>query len=111
MRCATATASNGRYLSGNSVVDLCTDDLLNYGAALGQSTPFNQAYVRTPYLHSGKHTRKSLGGGVVAAVAPRYLFVALSDAGKVDVFELSTGTRVATIDVPGVRVVADYWRQ
>ena len=45
------------------------------------------------------------------AVQPRLLFIALSDVGNVDVFEINTGTRIATISVPGVRVVANYWRQ
>src|SRR5439155_20812332 len=43
-------------LSGNSIVDLATDELLNNGGALGQTTPFNLAFLRTPYFHSGKHT-------------------------------------------------------
>ncbi len=58
-----------------------------------------------------KHAVKQVGPAIVPAVAPRYLFIALSDVGKVDVLELSNGTRVATIDVPGIRVVSSYWRQ
>ncbi|MCA8952130.1 MAG: Ig-like domain-containing protein [Planctomycetes bacterium] len=109
---ANATVAIGQYLSGNSVIDLCTDNLLNFGGFLGQSTQFNLAYLRTPYYHSGKHTVKvNNGGGFTFAAVPRYLFVALSDVGKIDVIEIETGTTVTTIDVPGVRVVADYWRQ
>jgi hypothetical protein len=29
----------------------------------------------------------------------------------VDVLEAATGRRIASIDVPGVAVLADYWRQ
>jgi hypothetical protein len=39
------------------------------------------------------------------------LFVALSDVGNVDVYEVQTGTRIRTISVSGVRVVSNYWRQ
>ncbi len=106
-----ASVAQGQFLSGNSVIDLCTDNLLNTGASLGQTTLFNLAYLRTPYFHSGKHTLKLVGGAPVFAVIPKFLFVALSDVGKIDVIEIETGTTVATIDVPGVRVVADYWRQ
>jgi len=102
--------SQVEYLSGNSIIDLCTDNLLNFGAALGQTTLFNLAYLRTPYFHSGKHTLKNIGGATFACI-PKFIFVALSDVGKIDVIEIETGTKVATIDVPGVRVVADYWRQ
>ena len=39
------------------------------------------------------------------------MFVALADTGKVDVFEFGSGKRVRTLDVPGVSVVSNYWRQ
>jgi DNA-binding beta-propeller fold protein YncE len=97
-------------MSGDSVIDVCTDEMVNSGGLLGQLTPFNFGFDQTPYLHSGKHVVKNQGGPVVA-YQPRLLFVALSDVGNVDVFELQTGTRIATIDAPGVRVVANYWRQ
>jgi len=98
-------------MSGNSIVDLCFDDMLNIGAVTGQATLFAPTYTTTPYIHSGKHVLKNNGGALTRAVQPRLLFVALSDVGNVDVFELQTGTRVASISVPGVRVVANYWRQ
>ena len=101
----------GEFLSGNSVIDMCTDNLLNFGGLLGQATLFNLAYLRTPYFHSGKHTVKTVAGGVAFGCVPKFLFVGLSDVGKIDVIEIETGTRITTIDVPGVRVVADYWRQ
>lgn len=98
-------------MSGNSIVDLCFDDMINIGALTGQATLFAPTYTTTPYIHSGKHVLKNNGGALTRAVQPRLLFVALSDVGNVDVFELQTGTRVASISVPGVRVVANYWRQ
>jgi hypothetical protein len=98
-------------ISGNSIIDLCNDDLFNFGAAGGQVSPFFASAATTPYFHSGKHTIKAVGGAPVAAVVPKLLFIALSDTGNVDVFEIDSGTRLATISVPGVRVVANYWRQ
>ncbi len=99
------------FLSGNSVIDLCVDDMINNGAAFGQANVYAPSYTQTPYQHSGKHVAKAGAGGVLPANSPRLMFIALSDTGNVDVFELQTGTRVATLAVPGVRVVANYWRQ
>ncbi|MEC8650999.1 MAG: hypothetical protein VXY92_00430 [Planctomycetota bacterium] len=98
-------------MSGNSIIDLAHDDLINFGAATGQASPFFGAAATTPYFHSGKHAIKTVNGAPSPAVQPRLLFVALSDVGNVDVFEINTGTRIATISVPGVRVVSNYWRQ
>ena len=98
----------GNLMSGNSVIDLCVDDLVNNGGLPGQFNTQGPNYSTTPYIHSGKHTLKQ--GGAKASF-PRLLFAALSDVGAVDVFELQTGTRIASISVPGVRVVSNYWRQ
>ncbi|HLQ36283.1 MAG TPA: hypothetical protein VK348_00680, partial [Planctomycetota bacterium] len=98
-------------LSGNSIIDLCTDEVFNYGAAFGQTTQFNLGMGTTPYRHSGKHSVKVTTGVPFAAFAPKLLFIALSDVGKVDVIELQSGRKVASVDVPGVRVVSSYWRQ
>jgi DNA-binding beta-propeller fold protein YncE len=99
-------------MTGNSVIDLCTDDLTNYGGLYGQTNALTPTNPATPYLHSGKYTiRLTPGGGLIPGSAPRFLFVALSDVGNVDIFELQTATRVATVDAPGVRVVSSYWRQ
>lgn len=95
-------------LSGNSVIDLCSDELVNFGGLLGQGSTFAPSYTATPWQHSGKHVLKV---GPFPAYNPRLLFVAMSDTGKVDVIELQTATKIATISVPGVRVVANYWRQ
>jgi DNA-binding beta-propeller fold protein YncE len=99
------------FLSGNSVIDLAVDDMFNFGAAIGQTTPFNSAFLRTPYIHSGKHTLKTIGGGPAVSSIPKLMFVALSDVGKVDVIEIDTARKILTIDVPGVRCVSHYWRQ
>jgi hypothetical protein len=107
----TATTPVHDLLSGNSIIDLCTDDLTNFGAAFGQNNAFAPNYTSTPFQHSGKHAVKAGAGGVLKANQPRLMFIALSDTGNVDVFELQTGTRVATLSVPGVRVVCNYWRQ
>ncbi|MFN6147950.1 MAG: hypothetical protein ACK5AL_16455 [Planctomycetota bacterium] len=98
-------------LSGNSIIDLCVDDLVNNGGLLGQANAFAPSYTATPYQHSGKHLLKAVPGGAVPVVTPRLLFVASSDTGKVDVIELQTSAKLATISVPGVRVVANYFRQ
>jgi hypothetical protein len=106
-----ATTPTRDLLSGNSVIDLATDEMINFGAGTGQVTQFNAAYQRTPYIHSGKHTLKTVGGAPVFAAQPKLLFAALSDVGKVDVLDIITGRRITTIDVPGVRVLAGFWRQ
>ena len=67
--------------------------------------------VCTLLSNEGKHTLKLQGGAPVPASLPRLLFVALSDVGNVDVFEIDTGTRLGSISVPGARVVSNYWRQ
>ncbi|MFY9344042.1 MAG: hypothetical protein WAT39_16250 [Planctomycetota bacterium] len=98
-------------MSGNSIIDLAADDLINSGARTGQGGLLAPTFPTTPYIHSGKHTLKAVPGGFIAGANPRLMFIALSDVGNVDVFEFQTGTRVATIPVPGVRVVSNYWRQ
>ena len=98
-------------ISGSSIIDMCHDDLVNFGAVAGQGSIYFSSASTTPYFHSGKHTVKNFGGAPTQAVLPRLLFIALSDVGNVDVFEIDTGTRIATVSVPGVRVVANYWRQ
>ncbi len=106
-----ATTPVRDLLSGNSVIDLALDEMTNFGGAYGQVTQFNGSAAQTPYNHSGKHTVKAVGGAVGPAVQPKLMFAALSDVGKVDVFEVQSGRRIRTIDVPGVRVIGTYWRQ
>lgn len=97
-------------LSGNSVVDIALDEMVNVGGAPGQPTQFNQTNRVVPYGHSGKQTVKVLGG-LVTPFTPKLMFVGLSDVGKVDIFEVTSGRKVVTLNVPGVRVVSSYWRQ
>ena len=106
-----ATTPIRDLFSGNSITDIATDEMINYGGGTGQVTQFNAGYQRTPYTHSGKHTLKVVGGATVFATQPKLLFAVLSDAGRVDVLEVTTGRRISTIVVPGVRVISSYWRQ
>jgi hypothetical protein len=108
----TPTTPVADLLSGGSVADICPDDLVNLAGLPGQNNLFSPTYATTPFSHSGKHVLKVQPNGAVArAVNPKFLFIALSDVGVVDVFEISSGTKVRSIPVPGVRVVSNYWRQ
>ena len=103
----TSTTTLHDLMSGNSIVDFTLDDLRNQGGAIGQTTPFNSGLQTPLWGHSGKDAIKQNA----PVITPRFLFVGLSDVGKVDVFELGTGRRVTSIDTPNPRVVASYWRQ
>ena len=50
-----------------------------------------------------------LGGA--APFQPVFLFVALGDTGKIDVIDMVARVKITTIDVPGVNLLATYWRQ
>lgn len=106
-----STTPTHDLLSGNSVIDITQDEMFNYGGAFGQGTTFNSGFSATPYNHSGKHAVKTIGGNPIVPFIPKLLFVALSDVGKVDVIEVTTGRKVGSISVPGVRCVSSYWRQ
>jgi hypothetical protein len=95
-------------LSGSTVVDITTDEMLNAGALQNFTTTFSGLLPIVPYLHSGKGAIKL---GIVQVALPKLMFVALSDVGRVDVLEIESGRRIASIRVPGVTVVASYWRQ
>jgi hypothetical protein len=95
--------------SGNVLGDLAFDDIVNAGA-FPDVPP--AAGGLPPARHSGKGQAKVAPGGVLLATrSPMLLFAACIDVGKVDVLEAATGRRIASIDVPGVAVLADYWRQ
>lgn len=98
-------------LSGNSPVDIAFDEMVNNGALPDQITPYNAQVGQPPMNHSGKGTVKAGTGGPANPAFPRLMFVALADVGRVDVFEIDSGARLASIPVPGVRAVASYWRQ
>ncbi len=106
---ASATTPIRDRLSGNAPIDLAVDDMNNLGAFPPyKSTLFsNLTYAD----HSGKGVVVLNNGQAAPAVTPRFLFVGLADTGKLDVVELDTGKVVRTIDVPGIRTVANYWRQ
>jgi hypothetical protein len=96
-------------LSGNAIVDLALDDLVNMGALPDQQSPVLSGLRHAQ--HSGKNLVKLVGRNVLPARAPRLLFVAMGDSGTVDVLQLATGQRLATVPAPGIRALCDYWRQ
>jgi DNA-binding beta-propeller fold protein YncE len=93
-------------LSGQSPADLAFDDVKNFGYYPDYTSTqiSNLQYA----VHSGKGSTK---GGLQIAVVPKYVFIALADTGTLDVFELDTGAKVRTLEIPGIRVVSNYWRQ
>ncbi|MEZ5965309.1 MAG: Ig-like domain-containing protein [Planctomycetota bacterium] len=107
----SATTPRRDQLSGNAPVDIAFDDMINYGAAADQVTPYNTKVQLPPMNHSGKGTVKTVGAALQRPTLPKLIFVALQDVGRVDVFEIDSGQRVASIQVPGARTVTTYWRQ
>jgi hypothetical protein len=105
---APTTPVKDRF-SGNSVIDLALDEMNNLGTfPEPQSTQISNLVYAD---HSAKSQLRILPNNqVVPAVTSRFLFIALSDVGKVDVVEVGTGQVVRSIDVPGVRVVSSYWK-
>ena len=94
-------------LSGNSPVAMAVDEMFNVGASPNQLTSYNGGLGSSMIFHSSK-------GSVLGATAPyisRFLFVALNDTGKIDVFDLKTHAKVKTLDIPGVKDLISYWRQ
>ena len=62
--------------------------------------------------HSGKSQIKiTPNGQLVPSTTPRFVLVALSDTGKIDVVEVDSGKVVRTINAPGVSCLSHYWRQ
>ena len=101
-----ATTPVRDQLSGNAPIDLALDEIYNFGAVADQTTAFNQGVQPPPTGHSGKGVVKA----GQPAFSPKFLFVALADTGRVDVFQVDSGQRLATIVTPGVLAVASYWR-
>ncbi len=108
---SNATTPGKDLLSGNAPVDFTTDEMFNRGSGFGQVTPFNSTIPLPPWTHSSKDAIKVIGGGAVLPFNPKLFFIALGDTGKLDIFEVDTGKRIRTIDVPGITTVASYWRQ
>ena len=98
--------------SSSSILDIAVDDLTNVGGTLA------------PMLTSGtvrivQHSAKALVRrnpdpnvvGVLNVSEPQYLFAANAN-GKVDVIDMMTGQpAISAREVPGVAVLASYWRQ
>ncbi len=97
----------GQFSSG-SIVDLAMDDLDNFGDFIATRS------VKTggnSIKHSAKDITRNILGIQVPVSNPRFLFVANAN-GFVDVINLENGASyVDPIRVPGVRVLASFWRQ
>lgn len=93
-------------ISSGSIVDLALDDLDNQGDQIALRSQYTGG---AQILHSSKSMHRL--GGSLPVSNPRFLFVANAN-GFVDVINLESGsTFVDPIRVPGVRVLAHYWRQ
>lgn len=90
--------------SSSAIIDLAVDDLTNQG----DITQVLSAIVGGNASHSGKGMHRN--GAPVSQ--PQFLFAANS-TGLVDVLDLTTGLPVLSqpIRVPGVSILAHYWRQ
>lgn len=95
-------------LSGNHVVDIAFDDVHNHGALADRRL---QTLPPSTLQHSNKGIAKVDGAQFVPAHAPRLVFIALGDTGKIDVFDLSTHAKLSTLDAPGVTCLGNYFHQ
>jgi len=96
-------------ISSGAIVDLAVDDLTNQGDLTAVRSAYSTGGSAIP--HSGKSMLRPVPGGFIVVSEPRFLFVANAN-GFVDVVNLETGQAyVDPIRVPGVRVLAHYWRQ
>lgn len=91
--------------SSSAIIDLAVDDLTNFG----DDSQVLAAIVGGVANHSGKGMHRQPNQPVSN---PQFLFAANS-TGVVDVLDLTTGLSVLPqpIRVPGVSVLAHYWRQ
>ncbi len=97
-------------LSGDSPIDIALDDLNNSGALA--DSPSSQVSNLVYADHSGKsQIKRTSNGQTVPSTTPRFLLVALSDTGTVDVIEVDSGKIVKTIKATGVSCLSHYWRQ
>ncbi len=91
--------------SSSSILDLALDDLTNIGGLQDVTSSFGTNLV---IPHSSKSLMRPLGA---PASTPQFLFAANAN-GKVDVIDLQTGQPFRQpIPVPGVAVLAHFWRQ
>jgi hypothetical protein len=94
----------GGIISSASIVDLALDDLNNFGDVAATRSIITGG----PLI---PHSGKSMIRNSIPVSSPRFLFVANAN-GFVDVINLETGSAfVDPIRVPGVRVLAHYWRE
>ncbi len=99
----------GVRFAGNAIADFAFDEIVNLGAMPDLTAPWKRS-VRYAQ-HSGKGLVKHSAGIFAPAVNTVMLFVALADAGQVQVYDLNESRILATIPAPGVQAVAGYWRQ
>jgi len=103
-------------------VDLAFDDQRNLGALPNHWTSFSAG---SPLQINGKGLVRSVGGGLISASAPRFLFLAVPgdgpNDGRVDVIDMSDDflrfdtnvfhDGVQSIPTPGVTGLMNYFRQ
>jgi hypothetical protein len=94
-------------LSGNSIADVAIDEMFNTGFNQNQLSQYNGTAGLSILGHSSKG---AVIGGTVPMV-PAYIFIALRDVGKIDVFDVVGRIKVTTIDMPGVTRLTTYWNQ
>lgn len=111
--------SIGEGFSGLSGVpcDIAFDDQRNLSALTNFSTTFSAGQ---PLSINGKSQVKAISGGILPASRPQFLFLAVSDPGRIDVFTAEDLQRVDTnafhpgiqsIPAPGVTGLMNYYRQ
>ncbi|MHC5062477.1 MAG: Ig-like domain-containing protein [Planctomycetota bacterium] len=102
----------GALLSGNTAVSVAFDESFNNGVVQNQITPFNSGVSESFLGHSSKGAiLQTPFFGFAIPYVPRFMFIALPDAGVIDVFDLESRAKITSIPVPQARVLATYWRQ
>src|SRR5690606_35643854 len=105
------TVPGNQRLSGNSPIDVATDEMQNNGYLPNQLTFYNGTLGISIIQHSSKGVSLAGAGGGVMAYVPKFLFIAMKDTGTIDVFDLVTRAKVTTLSVPGVTSLSGYWKQ
>ncbi|MCA8958409.1 MAG: hypothetical protein KDC87_20190, partial [Planctomycetes bacterium] len=99
-------------LSGRAPGEMAADEMYNLGDLPGQTTQKNSSIANSPSLRSVKDTIKFINGTPFLPYNPRFLFIALTDRGVIDVFDIGTAEKVRVIELGGTpSVVSAYWRQ
>ena len=108
----SATNPTRDLLAGQAPGEVAADEMINGADLADQVTPRNSIIPMPPTAVGGKGTFKTLPTGQAVPIAPRFIFIALTDRGAIDVFDISTAERVRTIDLGGTpAVLGSYWRQ